>query len=69
MGITTPGNKTVFLIGSKGTTSGNFSFSRASSSSDVIRGISSASEPTLSKEKSSIAEKKVFVIIDDTMSF
>ena len=47
----------VFFIGSKETTSGNSSFSSASSSSDVIRGISSASEPTLSKEKSLMSEK------------
>ena len=62
IGITTPGNNTVFFIGSRGTTSGNSSFSSASSSSDVIRGISSASESILSKEKSLMAEKIAFVI-------
>ena len=54
IGITTPGNRTVLIRGRIGSTSGNFSFSRASSSSDVINGINSesaskSSSDTLSK--------------------
>ena len=44
MGITTPGNKTVFRSGRIGTIFGRASFSRASSSSVVNNGIKSASD-------------------------
>ena len=43
IGITTPGNKTVFFKGKIGSFSGSDSFEIASSSSDVINGIKSES--------------------------
>ena len=46
IGITTPGNNTAFLRGKIGTDLGKVSFNIASSSSDVIKGISSDSSST-----------------------
>ena len=50
IGITTPGKRTVFVNGNIGNTSGRFSFSRASSSSEVINGINSDSSPKSSND-------------------
>ena len=50
IGITTPGNKTVFLRGNIGKVSGIDSFDIASSSSEVIRGINSDSSSIGSNE-------------------
>ena len=58
IGITTPGNKTVFRNGKIGTTSGSDSLSKASSSSVVIKGIKSASDSISCSDKLSIALKK-----------
>ena len=51
IGITTPGNKTVFLNGKIGIESGKSSFFRASSSSVVNNGINSASDSTSLSDK------------------
>ena len=56
IGITTPGNKTVFLNGKIGRESGNFSLEIASSSSDVIKGINSDSSSMGSKEMEFISK-------------
>ena len=58
IGITTPGNNTVFLKGKIGTISGNDSLSNASSSSVVIRGIKSASDSISRSDKLSKLLKK-----------
>ena len=58
IGITTPGNKTVFLKGKIGTISGKDSLSNASSSSVVIRGIKSASDSISRSDKLSKLLKK-----------
>ena len=58
IGITTPGNKTVFLRGKIGTTSGKDSLSNASSSSVVIKGIKSASDSISRSDKLSRLLKK-----------
>ena len=50
IGITTPGNNTVFLRGNMGKVSGIASFDIASSSSEVIRGINSDSSSIGSNE-------------------
>ena len=50
IGITTPGNKTVFLNGRIGRVSGILSLEIASSSSDVIKGINSDSSSIGSRE-------------------
>ena len=51
IGITTPGNKTVFFKGKIGIELGKASLFNASSSSAVIRGISSASDSISRREK------------------
>ena len=63
MGITTPGNKTVFLKGKIGIESGKFSFSSNSSSSEVNNGINSDSPSRSDNDILSIDVKKDFAII------
>ena len=54
IGITTPGNKTVFRSGNIGNDSGSFSLNISSSSSEDNNGINSASESNSCADKLSI---------------
>ena len=63
IGITTPGKRTVFLSGRMGTESGRDSFAIASSSSEDIRGIKSASDSISCSDKLSTTLKKDFAIL------
>ena len=60
MGITTPGNKTVFLSGNTAISSGIASAFNRSSSSSVIKGINSAS---LSKTFESDNSSNIFILV------
>ena len=63
IGITTPGNKTVFLRGSIGNESGRTSLLISFSSSGVIKGINSEFSSTSINDKLSILNKFLLAIL------